>query len=75
MYPVLPLIIITGMTMGFVSGSLSHLLPKNISDADKNISTALIFFGLGTFTGGSITGFIVDRIGIKKGGKLNLIFY
>ena len=74
MSPVLPLIIINGMVMGFVSASFFHLLPPNTNN-DQNISIALICFGIGAMLGGSVAGFLVDKIGIRKTGKLSFILY
>ena len=68
MIPVLLFIIITGLLMGFVSTSLSHLLPKLAEESknDKNIGTSLIFFGIGTCLGGALAGRLSDKIKIKN---------
>lgn len=67
--------IVFGLMMGFVSGSLSHLLPKSKDpeENDKRIGIALFCFGLGTIGGSSISGFIVDRYKYKKSGIISSI--
>ena len=62
------LISLYGFVIGFVSASLSHLLPRSSdpNQNDTNIGIALFFFGVGSIIGGSLTGKIIDKIGMKK---------
>lgn len=64
--------LIVGLVGGFVSSSLSHLLPKpaiNESN-DTNIAIALIFFGLGNVLGGYASGILCDRLSLRKAGYI-----
>lgn len=60
----LPLCVSLGFLLGFITSSLSHLLPdeKEKKENDLKIGIALFFYGLGNILGGLISGKLCDRI-------------
>lgn len=64
--------VIAGLVGGFVSSSLSHLLPRPAinENNDTNIAIALIFFGLGNVLGGYASGIACDRFCLRKAGYI-----
>ena len=74
MAPVIPMLIILGITQGFISGSLAHFLPSSSEDdTDKSIGVALIIYGVGMCIGGLVAGKIRDKFGIVRCSKVNII--
>lgn len=73
---ILPITIISGFVVGFVSSSLSHLIPKSPGGKknDNHVAIALIFFGLGNVLGGHLSGKFADKFTIKKAGYIGCIF-
>ncbi len=65
-----PTSILAGLIVSFVSSSLSHFLPKPgpTETNDSKVSIALIFFGIGNIVGGYLSGWLCDKILIKKAG-------
>lgn len=63
----LPSLILTGCMGGFVSSSISHLLPipPRGQNNDNSLGIVLVFVGIGNVIGGYLSGFIADRKGIK----------
>lgn len=77
MAPIIPLLIILGITNGFISSSLAHFLPPSSSEAesDRSIGIALIFHGFGMCMGGPLAGYIRDKYGVIRCSKFNIICF
>lgn len=64
----MPSILIDGLILGFISSSVTHLLPySNYSKLQAGIF--LIFLGLGAIIGGLLSGLLSDKLAIIKVGK------
>ena len=60
----LPILVVIGIFVGFISSSLSHLLPKSdtSSNNDTNLGIALLFYGVGNIVGGYLGGMACDKL-------------
>ena len=73
----IPLGMLYGLVMGFVAGSFSHLLPKNLSSGEKDnkISLALLSYGIGCIIGSYLFGFIFPKFKNQKTWKIICMFF
>lgn len=77
MYPVLIVLVIDGLAMGFYSSEIPHLIPSDTpSDiVDKMTGITNISMGVGATLCGFLSGFISDKLGELKTGRIGLGIY
>ena len=77
MSPLLPLIAIDGLILGFTSTSLSKLVPSSDSIHQKSLQAGfcVTIFGFGTILGGFLSGYLSNKLNIHITGKLSIILY